>query len=189
MKIGYSVQGSTDRAFLEGLKRRWCRDALTIEGGFRGSTKLSLRREYRKICEEFLARSVDVMVFLTDADEGSWHETKKDQISRFPDDCASLAILGVAERNVECWICADPEWLARELDVDKARFTEDDPKGAFEHTMGIDRDDKKEEEIAELVRRAPMKDWLSNPSFQDFYEQVRDKGQQLGCAVENLLDG
>lgn len=188
MKIGYSVQGSTDRAFLEGLRRRWCPDALTIEGRFRGSTKLSLRREYRKICDEFVARSVDVMVFLTDADEGPWRDVQKNERAHFPNEHLSLAIHGVADRNVECWICAAPDWAAREIGANAADLKCDDPKGAFEGALGINRDDKREDRIAELVRDAPMRRWLSNTSFRDFYEQIRDRGQQLSCAVENLLE-
>jgi len=45
MKIGYSVEGSTDRAVIRGLRRRWCPEAELIEGKVRGSTRLSLRRE------------------------------------------------------------------------------------------------------------------------------------------------
>ena len=70
MRIGYSVQGTTDRALLEGLRRRWCPHAELLEGPFRGSTRASLRREYHKICQAFVAQSVEVMVFLTDADVG-----------------------------------------------------------------------------------------------------------------------
>lgn len=36
MSIGYSVEGATDRAFLKGLRRRWCPGAALIEGSFRG---------------------------------------------------------------------------------------------------------------------------------------------------------
>jgi hypothetical protein len=54
--------------------------------------------------------------------------------------------------------------------------------------MGIDRDDHKETEIAALVCHAPLRRWLLNPSFEDFYEQTRNKSQVLGCAVENLRE-
>lgn len=188
MKIGYSVQGSTDRAVLEGLRKRWCRDADAVEGRFRGSTNLSLRREYRKICDEFLARSVTVMVFLTDSDEGPWREVQKNERSKFPAEWLSFAIHGVADRNVECWICAAPAWLGSELHVDPSRFTCAGPKAAFEKAMGISRDDKKEREISELVHRAPLQEWLSNESFEDFYGQVRSRFSELDCSVENLLD-
>jgi len=52
MSIGYSVEGSTDRAFLEGLRRRWRPDAALIEGSFRGASGISLRRDIPRICQE-----------------------------------------------------------------------------------------------------------------------------------------
>lgn len=188
MNIGYSVQGSTDRAFLVGLKTRWCPDANLIEGRFRGSTRDSLRREYRKICAEFQEKSVDVMVFLTDADTGEWREVQKNERAKFPAEHLNRAIHGVAQRNVECWICAAPEWLAKKLDVAVDAFRAHDPKKAFEQALEIDRDDRKEAEIAALVCQAPLKDWLTNPSFDDFYEQARDLSQQFGCLIENLRE-
>ena len=188
MKIGYSVQGSTDRALLEGLRRRWCPNAQAVEGRFRGSTKLSLRREYRNICDEFLARGVDVMVFLTDADEAPWRDVQRNERSKFPRECLSLAVHGVADRNVESWLCAAPEWLGRRLNAQPSTFRCDDPKAAFEKAIAMDRDDRRENEIAELVKNAPLQEWLTSESFEDFYEQVRSRGQQLGRAVENILD-
>ena len=189
MRIGYSVEGSTDRALLEGLRRRWCPGADFVEGPFRGSTRESLRREYRKICAQVLAQRADVMVFLTDAGDERWQDVQRTERSKFPQDCLGLAVHGVAERNVECWLCSAPGWLAGQLRAEAPPFGCANPKGAFEAALGVSRDDMKEEEIAELVRRAPLRDWLSNRSFRDFYDQLRDRSQQLGCAIENLLDG
>ncbi len=50
MKIGYCVEGSTDRGFVKGLTDRWCPQAEFIEGRFRGSTGLRLRAEIPQIC-------------------------------------------------------------------------------------------------------------------------------------------
>lgn len=52
MSIGYSVEGATDRAFLEGLRKRWYPDAVLIEGSFRGASGISLRRDIPRICRE-----------------------------------------------------------------------------------------------------------------------------------------
>ncbi|MBI1789849.1 MAG: hypothetical protein HYR60_20150 [Acidobacteria bacterium] len=189
MTIGYSVEGSTDRALLKGLHQRWCPEADLIEGRFRGSTGQSLRREYRKICDEFEARGVEVMVFLTDADAGEWREVQKNARSKFPSGQLTRAIHGVADRNVECWICANPEWLAKLLDESNPeQFMCSDPKGVFERALRIDRDDRKEKEIAELTRLAPLGSWLKNASFEDFYEQVRSHSLQRRCHVENLRE-
>ena len=64
MKIGYSVEGSTDRAVIMGLKHRWCPKAeRPIEGGFRGTSGLSRFRELPKICVELMSKGVDLIVF------------------------------------------------------------------------------------------------------------------------------
>jgi hypothetical protein len=186
MKIGFSVEGSTDRALLKGLQMRWCPEASLIEGKFRGSTRESLRREYGKICAEFVERDVDAMVFLRDANEQPWRDVQRQERLKFPQERLGRAIHGVADRNVECWICAEPEWLARELRTDAVRFRCEDPKKALERALEIDRDDRKESEIAELVSKAPLARWLANRSFKDFYDQIRDQSQQLGCSIEDL---
>jgi len=188
MIIGFSVQGSTDRALLRGLRMRWCPNASLLEGPFRGSTQESLRREYRKICDQFVEQNVEVMVFLTDADTGPWREVQRNEHSRFPAEHLPRAVHGVADRNVECRISAEPQWLARELGADPEQFQCENPKRAFERALRMDRDDRKEVEIAALVARAPLHRWLIEPSFEDLYEQLRDQSQQLGCCVENLRD-
>ena len=115
MRIGYSVEGSTDRALLKGLKERWCPRAELVEGSFRGRTGTSLRRQYQKICDAFSIKRVDIMVFLTDADKRGWHEVQKDDRAKFPPECLDRAIHGVADRNIECWLCAEPGWLGKRL--------------------------------------------------------------------------
>ena len=77
MKIGYSVEGSTDRAPLEGLKRRWCREAELIPGKFRGTSGQSQRREIPNTCIELSAKGADVIVFLRDANTENWREVLK----------------------------------------------------------------------------------------------------------------
>lgn len=188
MKIGYSVQGSTDRALLHGLQQRWCADAELVEGHFRGSTKESLRREYMKICDEFAFKSVDVMVFLTDADDNVWRDVQRNERAKFPPERLSLAVHGVADRNIECWICTNPEYVASKLGIHADILRINNPKKRFKTAMGINRDDRKEASISDLVKEAPLHSWLRNPSFEDFYEQVRDMRQGFGCQIENLRE-
>ena len=188
MKIGYSVEGGTDRALLHGLRQRWCTGAELVEGRFRGSTGESLRREYAKICEEFAFKSVDVMVFLTDANDQDWRDVQRKERSKFPSERLPLAVHGVAQRNVECWICANPEYVANKLGIHADALRVANPKGCFESAMGIDRDDRKEEAISDLVKEAPLQSWLRNRSFEDFYKQVRDQSQRLLCQIENIRE-
>jgi hypothetical protein len=189
MRIGFSVEGSTDRAFICGLKDRWCPAAILEEGAFRGTTALSRRRECKRICEEFLLKGVDVMIFLTDANDGPWREVRDEERAKFPADHLFQCVHGVPDRNIECWICAAPEWLAEQLGVDASPFRDADPKGAFESAMHITRDDKKEGRIAELIAIAPMGSWLERSrSFEDFYDSLRAFSLRLGCEIENLRD-
>lgn len=188
MKIGYSVEGSTDRAFLTGLRQRWCPVAELVPGHFPGDTGQSLRRELRQICEELAIKSVHVMMFLVDADEREWRDVKRQMSQLLPEARRELVILGVAERNVECWICADPNYIATMLRVPQEELRVPEPKGRFESAMRISGADRKEPEIAALVENAPLHKWLANASFEDFYEQIRDVSQRLRCDMENLRD-
>ncbi|MCX6843050.1 MAG: hypothetical protein NTX53_12300 [candidate division WOR-3 bacterium] len=188
MRIGYSVEGSTDRAFIGGLRERWCPGAELVEGRFRGSTEVSLRRGYQKICDEFSVKRVDVMVFLTDANEREWREVQREGRAKFPPECLDRAIHGVADRNIECWLCAEPGWLGSRLGVAPEQLRCDDPKGVFERAVGVNRDDHKEEEIAQIVKDAPLKSWLDSPSFEDFYRQAWHQSKQAVCTIENLRE-
>jgi hypothetical protein len=188
MTIGYSVEGSTDRALLKGLHDRWCPHVDMVEGHFRGTSGTSRRREISKVCEEFVLKGVDAMVFTTDANDRPWREVKREEQGRFPPARLSLAVVGVADRNVECWICRDAAYVAERLGGIADAFSVADPKSAFEAAIGVTRDDRKEPEIATLVREAPLGRWLNNPSFADFYEQLRDVSQRSGCVIENLRE-
>ena len=190
MKIGYAVQGSTDRAFLRGLKKRWCPDAAMVEGLFRGSTGLSLRRELAKICDDlFKQKACDVLVFLSDADSANWRDVRLNELQKLPEDIRSLTVYGIADRNVECWLCADQKYVASRTGRRAEEFRVDDPKRVFESGIGITRDEKKEDEIVALIKDATLdvlKRWLDNRSFQDFYDQLRAVSKQRECEIENL---
>ena len=193
MKIGYAVQGSTDRAFLFGLKDRWCEDAEMIEGAFRGSTGLSLRRELAKICDDlFSQKRCDVIVFLSDADNANWREIQRREVGKLPDPIRPFAVYGMADRNIECWLCADAQYIAEKTHRAVAGFNVDDPKGAFESAMGVSRDDKRESEIAQLVRDAHahvLQRWLrKSKSFKDFYGQLVAVSKLRECVIENLRE-
>jgi len=187
MKIGYSVEGSTDRAFIDGLRKLWCPHAELEEGRFRGSTIQSRRREYSRMLEAFALRGIDVVVFLADGDGENWQEVKQNELEYLPAERRQQVVFGVPDRNIECWICADPHWLAEQVGGDAQLFMNNNPKNAFHVALGIGRD-KKEELISELVQRAPVHRWLVNRSFEDFYEQLRDCSQVHGCHIENLRD-
>lgn len=185
MIIGYSCEDSTHRAFIKGLRKRWCPNAELLEGSFRGATQLSLKRERKKICIELFLKSADVIVFLADSDVSDWHERWKNERNKLPQERLEQIILGLPERNIECWITCDRVWIARKLNVDPEVFNCNDPKLPFQKAMGIARD-KKEEEIAELICEAPLEKWLSSKSFENYYDQARDISQRLRCDIENI---
>jgi len=188
MRIGYCVEGSTDRAVLHGLNQRWCPHAQMIEGSFRGTSGLSQRREIPKVCIELVAKGVELIVFLRDANNEDWREV----LRAYEDDCRLehkyFTVFGVCDRNVECWLCADADWIAKETGHQPNEFRVIDPKGVFAKAMNITGFDRKEPGIAMLVRRAPLKSWLSNPSFEEFYNRIWNKSKETGCKIENLRE-
>jgi hypothetical protein len=187
VKIGYSVEGSTDRALLKGLQRRWCPQASLVEGSFRGTTGQSQRREIPNTCRELMFKGADLIVFLRDANDENWREVLKKDEARCTPQSQHLAVFGVCSRNVESWLCCQWSWIAAQTGRQPNEFQVDDPKGVFESALGISRADKKEETIANLLKDAPLKDWLANPSFKDFYEKLWDKSKFIpGCNLENL---
>lgn len=190
MKIGYFCEDSTHEAFVRGLKKRWCPSAELVQGRFRGSTGTSLRREYRKTCEElFTDKSVDVVVILTDSDVGDWSRRFHEERAKLPSERHEQIILGLPDRNIECWLTCDRIWMAEELSVGESLFDCDDPKGPFDKAMRISRNDRKINEISALVGEAPLGNWLKNSkSFEKFYDQARDISQRRSCNIENIRD-
>ena len=189
MKIGYCVEGSTDRALVRGLRDRWCRDATLFEGHFRGSTGQSQKREINQVCFEMSSKGVDLVIFLRDSNSESW----RDVLKGFTESCQPryqhLTIFGVCERNIECWFCADRDWLAGQLGKNGPEFDVPDPKAVFEAALGIRGPEKQEVRIAQLVQHAPLRDWLkASRSFENFYESLRTKSKELGCQLENLRE-
>lgn len=186
MKIGYAVEGSTDRAFVVGLKRKLCPSAELIEGRFRGSTGLSLRREIPNICYDLFLKDADAVAFLTDANEGSWHGIRTKEYRCVPDDKKYCTIYGVADRNIECWLTADEEYT-RSIGIDPDSIRGVDPKHEFERILGITGIEKKEDEIAEIVAAAPIDKWrLASKSFDDFFEQIQNASRVFGCNLSSV---
>jgi hypothetical protein len=190
MKIGYCVEGSTDRAVLHGMRDRWCPHAVLVEGRFRGTSKERQRQEIPKACTELVDKGVELIIFLRDAntEPRSWRKV----LNAYEKDCRVehkyLTVFAVCARNVECWLCADADWIAKETGHRADEFRVPDPKGPFEEAIGITRLDKKEGRIAALVQRAPLRNWLSNRSFKEFYERVWDKSKEGSCQIENLRE-
>jgi hypothetical protein len=189
MKIGYVVEGDNDAAFLDGLKERWCPDAELLALAFRGS---DLRhRDYPRIIQEARLKDIDVIIFLTDSNTRPWKTVLAEERTQLTKAGGDDVLLGVAERNIECWLCADPDYTAKKLECDREQLTVEDPKNAFCRAMGIQRDDKKRTEIAKLISDAPpLKNWLNkSPSLMHFYTEVRSLSSRMGCYIPDELEG
>jgi len=194
MKIGYCVEGATDRAVVAGLQRRWCPEAELVQGRFRGTTGLRLRAEIPSICSELDAKGCAVIVFLTDANTSASDkvaEIERTQKRHVSPVLASRVLSGVAARNIESWLCCDRNWIAGQTQRDPADFSVDDPKRVFESAMNITPSNRQEAAIADLVSDAPLKQWISRSrSFERFYEDARTLsqsalGKSLGCSMPN----
>lgn len=190
MKIGYYVQGDTDEAVVKGLVKQWCPDAELIKGPFRGSTKVALKRELLIALSMDLKddKGCDILVFLTDADANRWRDVKRRESDRIPEDCRHLTLLGVADRNIECWLAIDRGALASELKCREEDIPTDDPsdfvKRRFELT-GRNKQDAKAR-ICDYVAQASLRAWIEgSDSFEDFYEQARRWAARNECSIPN----
>jgi hypothetical protein len=185
MSIGYSVEGSTDRAFVEGLRQRWCPGVILIEGAFRGK---SIRRAIPNICRELSHKGASVIVFLTDANDQNWREVRRRESNLVPDEFRHVTLYGVADRNIECWLNSDRDYLAKRLGISPNELDVPDPQGVFEAALRITDIEEREKEIASIVCDAPLHHWLArSPSFEAFYEDARRLSQQLQHPIRNEL--
>ena len=197
MKIGYYVQGDADEAVVKGLAKRWCPDAELVKGPFRGSTKVSLKRELHIALSMDLKddKGCNILVFLTDADKKRWQKVKQDEWDKIPEDCQHLTLFGVAEENIECWLAIDQEALACELECQEKDIpTENPSKSNFiKRRFGLtDRDTKQNAKarICDYVAEASLRTWIKDSkSFEDFYEDARDLAVQNGCSFPNEREG
>jgi hypothetical protein len=188
MIVGYVVEDTAQLAFLEGLAQRtgWCPFARLEEGGFRGKGQRVYRRQVKRVCLELSdKKGADVIVFLRDANKEAWREAKDKERQMIPSEYQHKIIYGVAERNIECWLAADREYLAQQLDIDPAELDVDDPSSIIKSRLGAD----KFSQIVALVQVAPLGNWIQNSeSFESFYDDVRDLSQRLqhlGCDIPN----
>ncbi len=181
------VEGATDRALLEGLRRRWCPGAIVEKIEFRGSR--CRHRDYDKMCADARLRGVDALVILTDANGRKWRDVKDQELKALPGVQPFDILVGVCDRNVECWLCADPRHAASVVGCDPGAVDGEDPKSRFERALGVTRSEKQEDVIADLVQGAPLREWIRrSPSFRSFYEDARDIAQRRGCTMRNEED-
>jgi len=107
-----------------------------------------------------------------------------------PDAYVQQTIIGIPDRNVECWYCADPDWIAKQTGRNGSEFRSEDPKGAFNAALEASTYHRREDALARLVEMAPLKEWIGrSSSFADFYEQARIIAKQIDCSMPNERAG
>ena len=194
MRIGYYVQGTTDEAFVHGLARRWCPQADLAPGKFRGSSRISFRREIANALWDLRDdKRCDVLVVLTDSDVTPWREVKRREWERVPVDCQHLCVFGVAERNIECWLAINRSALANELGCTADDIPRDDPSGFVKRRFGLgERDDARmdaKSRVTQFVTHAPVRSWIEgSESFGSFYSDARSLAARTSCNMPNELE-
>jgi hypothetical protein len=187
MRIAFCVEGSADRAILYGLRDRWCRDAELMEGRFRGQLP---RSQIPKECKVLSAKGADLIIFLRDANLENWREVLRADMAKCPPAFRHIAVFGVCDRNAECWVAADPGHLASRIGRPLHELQSQDPSPFVKAGFGMIGFDAQEKEagVAGYVANAPIRRWLTNDSFQNFYDQLWQKSKERGCQIENLRD-
>lgn len=125
---------------------------------------------------------------LRDANNENWRDVQQADAKCCSPQHQQDAIFGVCDRNVECWLTADADYASVQTGRPAEDYRVDDPKTVFENAMGITSLDRKEARIADFTRGAPLRAWLNNRSFEDFYGQLRQKSKERNCQIENLRE-
>ncbi len=155
MKIAFCVEGSADRAILNGLRDRWCPQAELVEGRFRGQLP---RSQIPKECKILTIKGADVIVFLRDANREDWRDVLKADEAKCPAEYRHRVIFGVCDRNAECWLAADPDHLAAHVGRSRTDFVIGDPSPYVKAAFGLLGFDKEQQEsrVASYVTSGPL---------------------------------
>lgn len=191
-KIGIIVQGPNDEGFLLGLRDRLGCHAEFVGSRNRGKNKISVRRDARKNWLFFQQKNVDLVIRLTDSDADRWQDVKREETRSFPEEMRSLLVCGVAEGTVEMWMSLDRSYLEQQLGIAESEVISREHivgriKSALRrHRSGLPYD----QVVSNLVRQAPFKEWLKNPSLRAFYEDCKNAALREGdCPVNDDLLG
>ncbi len=180
MKIGFTCQGSSDEAFVNGLKERLCPGSKLERGPARGVSKISFRRDIPNILLGLKSNGCDVFIILHVSVNQDFRKVKREETKHVPGEYKDDVVYGVVNRNIECWLTIDPNYCLE-------RFGTSPPKDIkkrnsyFINSTGRARDHKKEE-IAAFVSEAPIKSWCDNDkSFEQFYVDLKGMAKRKNC--------
>ncbi len=190
-------QGENDIGFLEGLRDRLGCEAESVTyllglPRLRQRGHFTLKRDAARISEGH--PSADLIVRLTDGDADRPQDAYREELRRWPASVQSKLVCGVCDRDIEHWMCLDPDYAARRLCYSLGQLPKERKertgflKGRIDEMRGSQ---SRKDYVARFVREAPKETvlrWLANPAFRHFYDQCRDKAQQHDCVVANLRD-
>lgn len=187
LRIGFHVEGAADEAFVRGLADKWCKDAILVRSSFKGRTGISHRRDIKKaLLALFRAKECRYLVVVMDSDEDEWRNVKKEGWAEVPEEAKHATVLGVADRNIECWLSLDRDALAKELDCRPSDIPSPNPSGFVKREFGIQaRHDAGSERIKRFVSSVVLFNWVNDDSFGDFYDQIRRLSKLEGCEIPN----
>ncbi len=190
-KIGIIYQGPNDLGFLQGLCRRLRCDAELIPAISRGRTRISIRRQASKIWQSFRKAGVDLVVRLTDADAERWQDVKREEERHFPQEARSVLVCGVATRNLEHWLVADPGYAKDALGLGPEALAAAEAITGNVKAAIVDRrrnGEKHSDFVERLVADAPrevFRRWLQTESLGSFYDVCRAAAHRENCQVPN----
>jgi hypothetical protein len=188
------AQGENDIGFLEGLRERLRCGANAIHY-LSGHPELRQRSHHTRtcdakdICERF--RNADLIVRLTDGDANRPQDACREELERWPSHARPKLVCGVCDRDVEHWICLDPDYAARRLHFapDQLPKERKDRSGFIKHRIDEARGSQARKDfVAGFVRDAQvatMRRWLANPAFGTFYSECVRAAKLQDCEVND----
>ena len=193
-RAGVIYQDMHSLGFLRGLKKRLdCQADLISAPTGAGRSRNMTRKQARIAWKYFQGKSVDVVVRLTDADRARWQDVKREEQAVFPHAAQNAIVCGIAVNNTEEWLALDPDYLAKQLDLDanEIRSRTDRAnviKGAI--ARKTEPGERASDLVERLVADAPrnvFRRWLKDESFRDFYTDCRRIANQYDCTTRNEL--
>ncbi|MBN1513265.1 MAG: hypothetical protein JXB13_14715 [Phycisphaerae bacterium] len=197
-RIGVICQDRNSFGFLLGLRDRLqCGAELVEPPAAIGKQQRMKRSQARDAWRFFQKQGADLVLRFTDADRGRWQTVQRGETSAFPEEARPLLVCGVADPAPETWLALDSHYLCERLAIDEAdldRLDEARRIGFVKHAIAkvaSDRQMRKSEVVAELVRDAPgptFRLWLGNSALAALYNDCRAAAARAGCDTPNEMD-
>jgi hypothetical protein len=113
---------------------------------------------------------------------------------RVPVAYRDTTVVGAPDRNIECWLSANPTDLASQTECDTDAIVQarrDDPKGVVQAVFKQCADERGVvlyDLMSVFVAKAPLAKWLEDASFKSFYERCQELAQAFDCSLPNEMD-